>query len=527
MIRALWVFTIAMLLGAAVVWLVDVPGYAVVDWRGYRIETNASLALVLLLGIGYGLYLVIRFVHWIGSGPKAWRRFFARLRNQRGMGALAQGLAAAAAGDTVEAGKAAAKAERLVVKGPLPAILALEAAILSQNETDIQAQAAALTNESQTALLGWRALYNLAQAHGEDARATACAEAAFGLSAGVGWAAEALIADALSEKAIDRATASLDRADRGKAFPADRVRTLRACILTAQGRHAFASGDFGVARGALRKATTLVPGFTPAAITRATLHFETGKAKRAEEIILEAWPQGPHPALGRTYLKSIRSTDDDDQKKLRALTNLNERHVESRLLIATAALDAGQYVAAREALKELLLTGRTARACALMARLALAEHNDRTSADDWIAKGLEAPRDNVWECEGCGHAQLEWSASCPRCGSVGRAVWFTHRSHENGDLMPDGAEASTLVSPEDILRSHVDRLAEDVEFEALPALEASQEREAPRTERPLEEAVPAEDAERLPRQPDDPGAAGRAEKTGPKGDGPKRKEFGG
>lgn len=508
MIRALWIFLIAALLAGAIVWLADAPGYAVAEWRGYRIETTATLALGILLVLGFALYLVLRFFIWVGRGPKAWRRYFARLRNQRGMGALAHGLASAAAGDAVEAGKASAAAGRLVDQGPLPDILALEAAQLSGHETEVHLRAEALTKNPKTALLGWRALHDLAATRGEEAKAFNYAETAFEQSPGAGWAAEALMSAALAETAYDRAAATLDRAERAKAFSAERGRAIRASILTAQGRHALSMGDTGLARNVLRKAMSVAPGFTAAAVTRAQLHFDAGKLKRAEETVLEAWSHGPHPALGETYLKATRSESGDGAEKLRTLTNLNAAHVESRLLTAASSIGTGQFIAAREALKDLLLQGRTARACALMAHLALQERSDRAAADEWFAKGLMAPRDNVWECAHCGHAQVEWSASCSHCGSIGQLSWFTHMPHHQADLIPDGEEATSLVSPEDIVRAHVDGDAVDQEDEAP----LSRDREAASTPTPLEADPAPSEADAPLRQPDDPGPSAKAKR---------------
>ncbi len=516
MIRALWIFALAAVLAGLVVWLADAPGYAVAEWRGYRLETTATVAMAILAAIGFGLYLVLRFLIWVSRGPKAWQQYFARMRNQRGMGALAHGLASAAAGDAIEAGKAAATAGRLVEQGPMTEILALEAAQLAGNETETQIRAEALTKNPQTALLGWRALFELAQRRGDTSKTLNYAETAFEMSAAAAWAADALMADALRDDGFDRALTVLDRAERGKAYAPERARTIRASILTAQGRHAFAKGDLNGARTALRKAASLVPGFTPAAITRAALHFDSGKPKRAEEMVLEAWPHGPHPALGEVYLKATRSDADDRADKLRTLTNMNAAHVESRLLTAAASIGTGQFVVAREALKDLLLKGRTARACALMAHLALEERRDRAAADEWFAKGLMAPRDNVWECEGCGHAQVEWSAVCPDCSAVGRLVWFTHRAHHMRDLIPDGEEATSLISPEDILRSQVHLVADETDDVAGEAAAPSHNRDDTAASPALEDTASSNDAEGPVRQPDDPGPAAK----------PKREESG-
>lgn len=511
MIRALWIFGLAAAIAALVVVLAEFPGAVTIDWLGYRLETAASIVAVMLAALLFVFYVFVRLVLWIAQGPKAWRAYFARQRNERGMGALAHGLAAAAGGDASEAGKAAQTAGRLVRDETLARILSLEAAQVAGHETEIEIHARALTENPHTELLGWKALFDLAKARGEKAKAHNHAETAFEKSAGAGWAAEALLADALSAHDFPRAMAVLDRAERGKGFIPERASDIRASILTAQGKRERETGEAQKALPPLRKAMALVPGFLPAAIQRSSLQFEAGRMKRAEDTVLEVWPRAPHPALADIYLKAGKG-NEGAEGRLTALTKHNPTHVESRLLIAAEAIAEGRYTSARDALKNLLLAGRTGRVAALMAELSLKESNDRARADEWLKKGLMATRDNVWECETCGHTQTEWTAVCPRCDGVATQAWFTHRAHDEGALTPDGEEATTLVSPEDIVRIAPDAVSEDDETLPVPAPAAVAAEVAEVTSETTTPETVEEDEVSLAHQPDDPGPAPRGKR---------------
>ncbi len=427
MVRAIFIFAVAALGATGVAWLVEYPGWVTVDWFGFRLEAPMIvIALVLVLTFA-GLYILLRFLNLITGGPAAWRAFSSRQRARQGMGALTQGLAAAAAGDASKAHRHAARAERLITDGPLARVLALEAAELEGRADDVAALAPALLDDPETELLGRRALFDLARASAEQDRATDQAEAAFENHPAAGWAAEALLADALRQKEWNRAKSVLARATRHDAFSNGRPEQLKAALMLTEAMDWERRDETQKALALARKAHETDAGLVAAAVMVAEHSFRAGKLKRAREVVQDLWGTYPHPALGRVFAELNSDESQEDRlARLHELVSANPDHTESRLLFAKHAIAARNVTAARDALKDLLVAGTSARAFALMASLDKAEHGAAAAPEDWIEKALTAPRDGVWVCSACGQLEQNWGAVCPRCVGVATAQWATH-----------------------------------------------------------------------------------------------------
>jgi len=440
MARAIFIFIVAALIAGFVVWVVSYPGWVTADWLGYRFEAPMSVTVLALIALFTALYFVLRLVHAIVSSPDAFRRYSKERQSQRANDALTQGLAAAAAGDAHVAHRQAARAGRLAKDGPLAQVLALEAAVLEERDGDVAALAPSLLNHPETELLGRRALFGLARKNHNLTGEVDHAEAAFETHPAAGWAAEALLADAIRSADWDRARSILARGNRAGSFTNGRAMHIKAALMLAEAQDLAARGDAGKAAALARKAWEADDTLAAAAVLRTELMGSAGKPKAAREFAERVWPVRPHPVLGRILATTeTDETHDDMLTRVRALVSANPDHVESRLLVAEAALAARNVTAGREALKPLIEKGSSARAYALMAALDRAEHGAAADPEDWIDLALAAPRDAVWVCGACGYRAPHWHGACPRCASVAKAVWATHED--------DMTDAPAAVAP--------------------------------------------------------------------------------
>jgi HemY protein len=489
MARAIFIFVLAALIAGFVVWVVSFPGWVTADWFGYRYEAPMSLTVLILFALFVAIYFVLRFIRAIAAGPAAGRRYFEHRRAERGMGALTQGLAAAAAGDASLAHRQAARAGRLVKDGPLAQVLALEAATLEERDDDVAALAPGLLSHPETELLGRRALFDLARKKRDRTAEVNQAEAAFGTHPAAGWAAEALLADAISAKDWDRARSVLTRAARHDAFANGRGEKIRAALLLAEAKDLAGTGEAAKAAGLTRKAWDTGAGLAAAAVMRAEQLDAAGKPKAAREFVTRTWGTYPHPKLGRIFAeRGADETQEDCAKRVRDLVSTNSAHLESRLLVAEQAILARDVVGARSVLKSILEAGNSARAFALMAALERVEHGAAAQPDDWMAAALAAPRDAVWICNVCGHRETDWHATCARCASIATAEWATH-IQDAGDA-PAAADEQPPAVPT-----------------PLPAQSPPREsvQEEPMDPATPEDVPPSVSPDAL-RQPDDPGA---------------------
>ena len=106
--------------------------------------------------------------------------------------------------------------------------------------------------------------------------------------------------------------------------------------------------------------------------------------------------------------------------RMRTLARLAEGHLESRLAVARAALDAHEFAEARESLKPLLATP-TRRVAALMAHLEEAETGDIGRAREWMARAVHAALDPVWTADGL--IAEHWMPVSPATGRLDAFRW--------------------------------------------------------------------------------------------------------
>jgi HemY protein len=94
---------------------------------------------------------------------------------------------------------------------------------------------------------------------------------------------------------------------------------------------------------------------------------------------------------------------------------------EARIALATAAVDAREWLEAREALAPLIGKNPTARVCALMARIEGGEKRDAGRVREWLARAVRAPRDAVWMADGV--ISNEWQPLSPVTGALDAFQW--------------------------------------------------------------------------------------------------------
>src|SRR5688500_10909726 len=103
MIRLVLFLVVAVALSLVAAWLADHPGWVALTWQGMQIETSIAVLLVGVLLFAVTVIILFEIVRLLGGAPRRIGRRMRRSRTDRGYQALAQGLVAAAAGDTASA----------------------------------------------------------------------------------------------------------------------------------------------------------------------------------------------------------------------------------------------------------------------------------------------------------------------------------------------------------------------------------------------------------------------------------------
>ncbi len=459
--RAVLIFLGLAALGVAGAWLTDHPGVVSMQWGGRQIETStafAATALLLLLTLAAALY---RFWRWLVSSPLALSNLRAEGRRRKGYQALSSGLVAVAAGDVGQAKKLARRTAQLLDEPSLTLLLSAQAAQLDGDEAAAKTHFQAMADRPDTEFLGLRGLLVQARRDGDRAGALALARRAHALRPDTPWVGQELFALEAASGDWAAAEKTLTQSVKRKLLSGDQAARRQAIVLFEQARDANDRGESKQALELARKAHAQLPGFPPASALAGRLMGSGGDDRKARRLLQTAWRTAPHPDILAAWL-DIHPTDEPEAR-LEAVQKLvaeTQEHPESRMAVAAAALQAGEYDQARVRLKALMEQAPTAKVARLIADLEEAERGDGAQARQWLRQAAALPADAIWVCTDCGRQNGDWAAHCPDCGNFDRFTWRAPSGA--GAVLPyaAGGEVSEAVEEDAV---EVEILPPDVE----------------------------------------------------------------
>lgn len=420
--RVLALFLALAAIAGAAAWLADHPGRVAFEWQGLRIETSMAVAGTIALVALLLVLALYRGWRWLLEGPGAWRRRRQLGRQHRGYATLSRGLVAVAAGDGAQGKKLARRATQLLDGAPLTHLLAAQAAQLEGDEAQAKRQFEALRAEPETEFLGVRGLLVLAKRAGERERTLELAKDAFRLRPDAAWAADELYLAQAADADWDAALATIERAVQRRRGQRPESERRRAIALYGQALAAEAAGEARRALERALKAVARAPELVPANLLAIRLYAAAGEGQRARRLLAEAWRRTPHPDLAAAFGEI--AADDGAVERLRVaerLAALNPEHLESRILLASCAIEAADWAEARNALDA--AEHDNPRVCRLRARLAERAEHDQAAARRWLERAATAPADAGWLCGSCGWQNRQWQAICPQCGDFDSLIW--------------------------------------------------------------------------------------------------------
>ena len=421
MVRALIYLLLVAGVAIGLAWFADRPGELTINWLSYQIEVPlfwVTVGALIALGV---LLFVFSFVSRLVSGPQRLRRHMKKKRQERGYEALRKGIFAVGAGDEALAARYAIEARRALPREPLTELLRAQSAQLSGDRRTAQRIFEAMSDHSDTRLLGLRGLFLEASREGEGEAARQYAARAISLNPALPWPVHALFdmqcrsrnwQGALETLAVARNHRHLDRKT------ADRR---RAVLLTAQALDLEATQGPRAAELAL-EAHRIAPDLVPAATLAGRVLAGQGNAYKAARVLARTWQYTPHPdlAIGYAYARPGDSPRDR-LGRIRSLIVLTPDHIEARIALASAAVDAREWAEARAALLPLIAKNPSAKVCALMARIEGGEKRDAGRVREWLARAVRAPRDAVWMADGV--VSNDWAPISPVTGALDAFAW--------------------------------------------------------------------------------------------------------
>jgi HemY protein len=408
------------LLALGAVWLEDRPGEVMITWLGYRIETSVMdlamgvLALVVVAVLLWsGIRALIRSPGLVGGHLRA-------RRGARGYRAVSQGLVAVGSGDAVAARKFMDEANRVAPGEPLTLLLQAQTAQLCGDRAGAARSFERMAGRNDTRLLGLHGLFVEARRRNDPAAALLHAEEAAKQASVPGWAGHALLEFRCIAGDWSGALQRLEHNIKSKLLEKSTYQRQRAVLLTAQAI-AVQDGDRDRAKELALESTKLAPGLVPAAALAGRLFAEARDTRKAGRIIEAAWRINPHPDLADAYAH-LRPGDSARERlaRIESLAAKAPGDVEGALAVARAALDAQEFVIARQALAP-RIAAPSRRVATLMAELEQKQHGDEGRAREWMKRALHARRDPAWTADG--FVSERWLPVSPVTGRLDAFEW--------------------------------------------------------------------------------------------------------
>jgi HemY protein len=405
-----------LLAGAVIValaWgIAGIPGHFSAAVGNLAIETSTPVAILMLVALIAAILIVLRILRALIGIPRTgvdWRR---RHRLALGERAVTRVLLALAAGEQGTARKEARRARHLLGDSPQTLLLVAEASRLSGREDEAEEAFRALANHKDASFLGLRGLLRQAVDRRDWPEALVIAKQAEAAHPGTVWLRQ------------QRAELALQTENWSEALDLIGPDARRTTYYVAA---AEAEADSARALSFARQAWKQDSKFAPAALAYASRLRAAGNEKRAQSCIAEAWKLAPHPDLANFAL----SLEPDELARARAAKRLvsgNPKHIESRILQAQVALDAGLTGEARRQIEAAEAEGlHQRRLCLLLAEVEEQERGNteagRLAQRDALRRAATAEPDPHWQCTNCHTVHQAWHPKCGACGSVATIEW--------------------------------------------------------------------------------------------------------
>ncbi|HLV82515.1 MAG TPA: hypothetical protein VKY62_01925, partial [Devosia sp.] len=200
-----------------------------------------------------------------------------------------------------------------------------------------------------------------------------------------------------------------------------RKRRRQAVIETARARESETSEPLSALEHALT-ALRLLPDFVPAALIAARIHINRGETRKAMSLLRRIWRATGHPDIAALYGHAQPGASAVDRlKRMGEIIETPPPHRAAGMALARAAIDAYDWVLARQALAPFAGPDATQGVASLMAEIEEGQHGDQGRAREWLARAVRAPRDPAWTADGM--VSDEWEPVSPVTGRLDAFEW--------------------------------------------------------------------------------------------------------
>jgi len=445
MIRlATWIVA-SLILTALIAWLVSLPGTAMIEIAGYRMQPRLGMAAFLIAAALAAVIIVWSLFRRIIDAP----RYFAKLSRDRrrdlGVSALSDGFVALQAGDPNRARVLAREARSNLPRNHAAQLLEARSDLALGDMQSAREHYRALISNKKTAVAALAGLYEQARTQGRTDAALGFAQKAVALAPQTRWASDAVLDDLTRRGQWGNALARVG-AETAVTRDEKMVKRRKQAVLeTALARETGDTDPLGALDHAL-VALKLVPDFVPAALIAARIQSNRGEVRKAMSLLRRVWRATSHPHVATLYANAQPGASAVDRlKRVRELIDQPPPSRPAAIVLARAAIDAYDWTAARNALAGYAAADPTQAVCLLMAEIEEGQNADQGKAREWLARAVRAPRDPVWIADGI--TADDWEPVSPLTGELDAFEWRVPLSSVTGKAEPLPPAAESLPAP--------------------------------------------------------------------------------
>ncbi len=454
MIRlATWIIA-SLLLTALIAWLVSLPGTAMIEIAGYRMQPKLGMAAFLVAAGLAAVILAWSILRRLLDAP----RYFAKLNRDRrrdlGVAALSDGFVALQAGDPNRARVLAREARSNLPRNHAAQLLEARSDLALGDMQSAREHYRALISNRKTAVAALAGLYEQARTQGRIDAALNFAQRAVALAPQTRWASDAVLDDLTRhgkwEDALIRvgAEAAVTREEK-------MVKRRRQAVLETALARDTAESDPLVALDHALVALKLVPDFVPAALIAARIQTNRGESRKAMSLLRRVWRATSHPHVAALYANAQPGTSAVERlKRIRELIDTPPPNRPAAIVLARACVDAYDWPAARNALANYSTAEPSQAVCLLMAEIEEGQNADQGKAREWLARAVRAPADPVWIADGI--TADDWEPVSPITGRLDAFEWRVPLATvaSRGEPLPPVTESLPAPAPETALAPH-------------------------------------------------------------------------
>ena len=412
MIRLTFYMITALLISLAAAWVASNPGQIVITWQGWEIRSTIAVFIFLAFLYTAAIWAFLRLLKWLNISSYLGSPQRLAAKRQKGELDLDRAWSALALGDHSQATKMGLRAKSKL--GEDHNVLRLLASATKQSGKVENPYFEALKKEPQSApwvlkheldhlieCKSWEEALPVAERmlieHPDNGELL---EIRFSLLVRLGRWFEAN--EALKSKG---------------GFTSLQKGHLKAVIEYCLALEEKAAGKKTEAQTLTRSALKNDATFAPAAILSARLYLEQGDQKAAEKILNAIWKRSPNSEIAEMLIDLYPlESATEIYRRIKATSDKMPEFTERQHLLARAALDAGHWPEARQALELNIASGKpTKTTYQLLAQLESKQKNDDVAAQKYIDLSEKLKSDSPWECSVCLNPTQHYVPICPSC----------------------------------------------------------------------------------------------------------------